>query len=59
MSIVAGDTVLVDIEGGEMQMRSLSQMVARAQPILRRHVPDDISLADKLIAHRRREEEPG
>lgn len=40
-------------------MRLLSQMVARAQPILRRHVPDDISLADKLIADRRREEEPG
>ena len=57
LGIVTGDTVLVDIEDGELRVRSLTQALARARAILRRHVPEGVSLADELIADRRREAE--
>lgn len=57
LGIATGDTVLLDIEDGELRVRSLSQAIARAQAILRRHVPEGVSLADELIADRRREAE--
>ena len=44
LGIATGDTVLVDVEDGELRVRSLSQAVARAQAILRRHVPEGVSL---------------
>ena len=50
LGIATGDTVLVDVEGGELRVRSLPQAVARAQAILRRHVPEGVSLAAELIA---------
>ena len=55
--IATGDTVLVDIEDGELRVRSLTQAIGRAQAILRRNVPEGVSLADELIADRRREAE--
>lgn len=57
MGIATGDTVLVEIEGGELRVRSLPHAIAKAQAILRRHVPEGVSLADELIAERRREAE--
>ena len=57
LGIATGDTVLVEVEGGELRVRSLPQAVARAQAILRRYVPKGVSLADELIADRRREAE--
>jgi bifunctional DNA-binding transcriptional regulator/antitoxin component of YhaV-PrlF toxin-antitoxin module len=55
LGIERGHTVLVDIEEGELRVRPLSSAIARAQAIVRRHVPPDVSLADELIADRRRE----
>ncbi|MFC5567060.1 AbrB/MazE/SpoVT family DNA-binding domain-containing protein [Rubellimicrobium aerolatum] len=55
LGIGTGDTVLVDVEDGELRVRSLSKAIARAQAILRRHVPEGVSLTDDLIADRRRE----
>lgn len=57
LGIATGDTVLVDVADGELRVRSLSKAIERAQAILRRHVPDGVSLADELIAERRREAE--
>lgn len=57
LGITTGDTVLVEIEGGELRVRSLPQALAKAQAILRRHVPGGVSLAGELIADRRREAE--
>ena len=57
LGIIAGDTLLVDIDDGELRVRSLSRAVERARAIVRRHVPEDASLADELIAERRREAE--
>lgn len=55
LGIATGDTVLVEIESGELRIRSLPQAIARAQTILRRHVTEGVSLVGELIADRRRE----
>ena len=55
LGLATGDTVLVDVADGELRVRSLSKAIAHAQAILRRHVPEGVSLADELIADRRRE----
>lgn len=57
LGMAPGDTVLVDVDAGELRVRSLSRAVARAQEIVRRHVPAGVSLADELIADRRAEAE--
>ena len=57
LGIATGDTVLVDVADGELRVRSMSKAIERAQAILRRHVPEGVSLADELIADRRREAE--
>ena len=57
LGIATGDTVLVEVEGGELRIRSLPHAVARAQAILRRHVPEGVSLAEELLTNRRREAE--
>ena len=57
LGIATGDTVVVDVTGGELRVRSLSAAIVRAQAILRRYVPEGVSLADELIADRRREAE--
>ncbi len=57
LGIATGDTVLVDVADGELRVRSLPAAIARAQAILRRYVPEGVSLADELIADRRREAE--
>ena len=57
LGIATGDTVVVDVADGELRVRSLPAAIARAQAILRRHVPEGVSLADELIADRRREAE--
>lgn len=55
LRIERGDTVLVEVDQGELRVRSLPRAVERAQSIIRRHVPADVSLADELIAERRGE----
>jgi len=57
LGLTTGDTVVVDVADGELRVRSLPKAIARAQEILRRHVPEGVSLADELIADRRREAE--
>lgn len=59
LGIVTGDTVLVDIKDGELRVCSLTHAIARAQAILRRHVPEGVSLVNELIVDRRREAERG
>lgn len=57
LGMATGDTVVVDVADGELRVRSLPPAVARAQAILRRDVPEGVSLADEVIADRRREAE--
>ena len=55
LGIGSGDMVLVDVEDGELRIRSLPKAIKSAQAIVRRHVPKGVSLADELIADRRGE----
>lgn len=57
LGLATGDTVLVEVADGEPRVGSLSRAIAHAQAILRRHVPEGVSLADELIADRLQEAE--
>lgn len=57
LGLATGDTVLVDIDEGELRVRSVSRAVERARAILRKYVPEGVGLSDELIAERRREAE--
>ena len=52
-----GDQVGVDLKDGDLRVRSLDAVVERAQELVRRYVPDDVSLVDELIEDRRAEAE--
>lgn len=57
LGIDTGDTVVIELGEDGLHVRSLSSAVRRAQEIVREFVPDDVSLADDLIAERRVEAE--
>jgi AbrB family looped-hinge helix DNA binding protein len=57
LGISAGDTVMVDIDNGELRVRSVSKALERARAILRRHIPEGSNLADEVIGDRRAEAE--
>ena len=57
LGISSGDTVLVEIADGELRVRSVGKALERARAILRRYVPEGVSLSDELIADRRLEVE--
>jgi AbrB family looped-hinge helix DNA binding protein len=53
LGIQSGDTVVLRIEDNELRITTLRQRLAKAQQIVRKHVPSAISLVDELIAERR------
>jgi AbrB family looped-hinge helix DNA binding protein len=53
LGIRAGDTVVLRIEHNELRITTLRQRLAKAQKIVRKHVPLTTSLVDELIAERR------
>lgn len=55
LGINIGDTVVVELADDGLHVRSLSASVRLAQSIVREFVPEDVSLADELIAERRAE----
>jgi len=57
LGIDTGDTVVLEMEEDGLHVRSLSSAVRRAQEIVREFVPDEVNLADELIAERRVEAE--
>ena len=57
LGIDTGDTVVIEMDEDGLHVRSLSSAVRRAQEIIREFVPDEVSLADELIAERRAEAE--
>jgi AbrB family looped-hinge helix DNA binding protein len=57
LGLKPGDPVVFVLREQEIALLTPRQAVARAQAIVRRHVPADRSLADELIRERRREAE--
>ncbi|HEY7062372.1 MAG TPA: AbrB/MazE/SpoVT family DNA-binding domain-containing protein [Chloroflexota bacterium] len=52
-----GDLVTMRLKDGEVRLYSYAEGIRRAQALVRRLVPEGVSLADELIAERRREAE--
>ena len=57
MEIKEGDVVTAILEDGVLQLIGLEVALRRAQELVRRYVPEGVSLADELIEDRRREAE--
>lgn len=55
LDIEAGDELRLRVENGELRLLSRRAAIKRAQSIVRRYVPEGVSLSDELIAERREE----
>jgi AbrB family looped-hinge helix DNA binding protein len=47
-----GDNVVMEVEDGELRVRSQKVVVARAEALVRRHMPEGASLVQELIRDR-------
>jgi len=54
LGLRSGDKVVLRIENDELRITTLRQRLAKAQQIVRKHVPSTESLVDELIAERRK-----
>ncbi|MBY0531817.1 MAG: AbrB/MazE/SpoVT family DNA-binding domain-containing protein [Xanthobacteraceae bacterium] len=52
-----GDTLFARVESGEIQLLTATAVMSRVNAMVREFVPEGVSLADELIADRRREAE--
>jgi AbrB family looped-hinge helix DNA binding protein len=50
-----GDQLIVDVEGREIRLVTVAEAARRAQELVRRYVDPGESLAESLVAERRRE----
>ena len=55
LGIEPGDEIIVSFKDGEIKITTVREAVRRAQAIVRRFVPEGVSLVDELIQERRRE----
>ena len=55
LGLSEGDTLIASIDNGELNLLTRRAAVKRAQAIVRRFVPEGVSLVDELIDDRRRE----
>lgn len=55
MGIGPGDTVVVELDGGELRVRSLSSAIRQVQARMRELNPEGRLLSEELIADRRAE----
>ena len=55
LGLKVGDEVILVLEGEEVHLLTPRQAIKRAQDMVRRHVPEGVSLVDELIAERRAE----
>jgi AbrB family looped-hinge helix DNA binding protein len=53
LGINVGDEVVLRIEDNELRITTMKHRIERAQRLVRRHVKQDTSLVDELIAERR------
>ena len=55
LQIEAGDDVVLRLENGTLRLIPLHQAVRLAQEMVRKYVPEGVSLVDELIQSRREE----
>jgi AbrB family looped-hinge helix DNA binding protein len=55
LGVEIGDDVVIELTNGELRLRSFDAALKRVQEIVRRYVPEGVSLADELIRERREE----
>ncbi|MBO0796010.1 MAG: AbrB/MazE/SpoVT family DNA-binding domain-containing protein [Ktedonobacteraceae bacterium] len=55
LGVQVGDELILRLEAGEVRIFTPRQAVKRAQELVRRYISPDRSLADELIAERRKE----
>jgi antitoxin PrlF len=55
LGVGIGDDMVIELTDGELRLRSFDAALKRVQEIVRRYVPEGISLADELIRERREE----
>ena len=55
MGVKPGDTLIVEMDGGDLRVRSLPSAIARVQARMRELNPEGRSLSDELVAERRAE----
>lgn len=55
LGIAVGDTVIVDVAEGKVQLHSFETRLAEFRALLNSKVPQGVSLVDELIAERRAE----
>jgi len=55
LGIKAGDEVIARVEDDELRITTVRSRIARAQRLVRQYIKPGRSLADELIAERRRE----
>jgi hypothetical protein len=55
MGVAEGDTLTGVVEDGELRLMSVDTAVRQVQAMVRRHVPEGVSLVDEFIAERRAE----
>jgi AbrB family looped-hinge helix DNA binding protein len=55
MGLKPGDELLLTLDNDELRVVSTRKAVARAQALVRKYVPEGVSLVDELIKERREE----
>ncbi len=55
MGLKGGEALIIRLDEDGLHIQSRAQAIKRAQAIIRRYVPEGVSLVDELIAERRRE----
>lgn len=53
LNVKAGDELLLHVEDGELRATTRMQRIRKAQELVRRYIPEGVSLVDELIAERR------
>lgn len=57
LGLRVGDELILRLEDGEVRIFTARQAIKRAQELVRHYIPQTRSLADELIADRRKENE--
>jgi AbrB family looped-hinge helix DNA binding protein len=55
LGLKTGDDVILSLGNGELHILPRKEALRRAKAIVRRHIPEGVSLVDELIAERRAE----